>query len=161
MTDADRLRAVQSAPDLHAALDRQMDDIIGHKLFTLMVIDRKTNEAARVYSSNPEAYPVKGRKTLGSLGAWGTQVVEQGLPYIGTTAEDIRSVFPDHEIIAGLGCASVLNVPVFKQDTVVGTMNLLHEAHWYRPEHATRCAPFAAILEPGFTAWTAQSHTGP
>ena len=113
MTDAERLSELQKAPDLYPALERHLGEIIGHKLFTLMVIDRVTNEAARLYSSDPVAYPVKGRKPLGQLTDWGTRVLEQGEPYIGYNAEDIRSAFFDHETIARLGCASVLNLPVF------------------------------------------------
>jgi hypothetical protein len=47
----------------------------------------------------------------------------------------------------------VLNVPVFGADGVIGTMNLLHEAGWYRDAHATRAAPFAALLRPKLEAW--------
>ncbi|MEM1066695.1 MAG: GAF domain-containing protein [Pseudomonadota bacterium] len=153
MTDDERLQEIQSATDLFAALELHLGEIVGHKLFTLMVIDRATNEAARLYSSDPVAYPVKGRKPLGDLTAWGEQVLARGQPYIGYTAEDIRSVFFDHELIARLGCASVLNLPVIDGPTVIGTVNLLHEAGWYRPEHAERGAPFAALLVPHYLAW--------
>ena len=154
MTDAERLSELQKAPDLYPALERYLGEIIGHKLFTLMVIDRVTNEAARLYSSDPVAYPVKGRKLMGQLTDWGTRVLEQGEPYIGYNAEDIRSAFFDHETIARLGCASVLNLPVFAGGLVIGTVNLLHEEGWYRPEHARRGAPFAALLAPSYLAWT-------
>ncbi|MEM6634327.1 MAG: GAF domain-containing protein [Pseudomonadota bacterium] len=153
MTDADRLNDIQSATNPFLAVEQHMGDIIGHKLFTLMVIDRETNEAARAYSSNPKEYPVKGRKPLGALSEWGEQVLTRGLPYVGYTAKDIRSVFFDHEVIARLGCASVLNVPVISDRTVIGTINLLHEENWYKPDHAERAAPFAALLVPSFLDW--------
>lgn len=153
MIDADRLNAIQHAPDLYSALERHLGEMIGHKLFTLMVIDRAANEAARLYSSDPNAYPVKGRKPLGELSHWGDHVLRQGLPYIGYSADDIRSVFPDHDIIASLGCESVLNVPVIADGLVIGTLNLLHEAGWYHQDHAERCAPFAELLIPKYLAW--------
>lgn len=155
--DTARLNALRHAPDMFAALDRVMAEVIGHKLFTLMVIDRDANEAARVYSSDPDAYAVKGRKPLGDLTEWGAQVIDRGEPYIGYDAADIRSVFFDHETIAALGCASVLNMPVFADGRVIGTMNLLHEARWYRPEHAQRCAPYAALLTQPYLDWVASS----
>ncbi|MGI9434280.1 MAG: GAF domain-containing protein [Geminicoccaceae bacterium] len=120
-----------------------------------MVIDRAANEAARIYSSDPVAYPVKGRKPLGQMTDWGAQVLDQGQPYIGYNADDIRSAFFDHETIARLGCASVLNLPVFSGGLVIGTVNLLHEESWYRPEHARRGAPFATLLAPSYLAWAA------
>ena len=153
MTDAERLNDLKMAPDLYPALERHLGEIIGHKLFTLMVIDRTTNEAARIYSSDPVAYPVKGRKPLGQLTDWGAQVLDRGQPYIGYDAEDIRSTFFDHETIARLGCASVLNLPVFSDGAVIGTVNLLHEEAWYHPEHASRAAPFTALLAPSYLTW--------
>ena len=156
MSDAERLNDLRKASDLYPALERHLGEIIGHKLFTLMVIDRATDEAARLYSSDPIAYPVKGRKPLGKLTGWGAQVLDQGRPYIGYNAEDIRSVFFDHETIARLGCASVLNLPVLSDGLVIGTVNLLHQEGWYQLEHARRGAPFAALLAPSFLAWAAK-----
>jgi len=153
MTDADRLAQISASDEPYALLEHHLGDVIGHRLFTLMVIDRTTNEAARVYTSNPTAYPVKGRKPLGDLTDWGTQVLSRAEPFIGRTADDIRSVFPDHETISALGCASVLNLPVTLDGITLGTVNLLHEAEWYTPNHAVRGAPFAALMGPHFLAW--------
>jgi len=153
MSDAERLAALAQAPDLYAALDAAMADLVGHKLFTLMVLDRDAEEAARVYSSSPQAYPVSGRKPLGTLSRWGAVVLERGEPFLGRTAEDIRWAFADHELILSLGCESVLNLPVKDRDgAVIGTMNLLHRAHGYTREHAARLAPFAALLAPAYRA---------
>ncbi|MEM1267068.1 MAG: GAF domain-containing protein [Pseudomonadota bacterium] len=160
MTDAERLAVLATADPLFDAMDAHMNEVIGHKLFTLMVVDRAAHAAARVYSSAPETYPVKGRKPLGELTEWGEQVLGRGEPFLGSTAEDIRAVFPDHESIARLGCASVLNVPVTLEGAVIGTMNLLHEEGWYRAEHAERAAPFAALLAPAFKDWIAAFETG-
>ncbi|MEM7303559.1 MAG: GAF domain-containing protein [Pseudomonadota bacterium] len=154
MTDADRLAEIKAATDPCPLIDRHLNEIIGHKLFTLMVIDHKTEEAARVYSSAPEAYPVKGRKPLGTLTGWGHHVISEAKPYIGRNADDIRTVFPDHETIASLGCASVLNLPVIANGSTIGTVNLLHEAEWYNEEHVARGAPFAALLAPHFEHWS-------
>ncbi len=153
MTDADRLSDIAAAPDPYPALEAHLGAVIGHKLFTLMVIDRQTDEAARIYSSHRQAYPVKGRKPLGGMTDWAAQVLTRGEPFIGQTADDLRAVFPDHQTIADLGCASVLNLPVLDGGTVIGTVNLLHEAHWYRPEHAQKGLPFAALMVPHFRAW--------
>lgn len=153
MNDIDRLNELKNTADLFPAMERHMNEMIGHKLFTLMVLDRENDEAARIYSSNPEAYPVKGRKSMGRLSDWGVQVLQKGQVYIGYTADDIRAAFFDHDIIAELGCASVLNLPVFSDGIVIGTMNLLHQENWYRPEHAVRCEPFATLLSPGYLDW--------
>ena len=155
MTDAEILAEAEAAPDLYPALEAAMARTLGHRLFTLMVIDPAAGEAARVHSSRPDAYPVAGRKPLGDLTEWGEVVIGRGEPFVGYDAAVIARVFPDHETIAALGCASVLNVPVRSGGVVLGTMNLLHEAHHYRPEDAARAAPFAALLARPFARWAA------
>ncbi len=156
-TDADRiarLEGLRDAGDLYPALEREMAEAFGFKLFTLLVVDRSAGEVARVYTSDPVAYPVKGRKPLQSDTPWAQRLLIEGEPYVGYTAKDIRDVFFDHELIASLGCDSVLNLPVIADDgAVVGTVNLLHEANWYTPEHAARGKAYAELLVPSYLAW--------
>lgn len=156
--DAALLARCQTAPDLFPALQDAMQQVLGHKLFTLMAIDWDRGEAARIYTSHPVEYPVGGRKPLGGMTDWGRVVLENRQPWIARTAEDIRWAFFDHALIAELGCQSCLNVPVADPDApggprVIGTMNLLHVAHHYDQDGATRAAPFAALLRDPFRAW--------
>ena len=90
-----------------------------------------------------------GRKPLNPT-FWSRHVLEQRRPYVGRSADDIRAVFFDHELIASLGCASVLNVPVVWDTRVLGTINLLHEAEWYDDGDATLGLAFAALAVPTF-----------
>ena len=151
MSEGDLLEACRAAPDLYPALDEALGRVIGHKLFTLMAIDWPRGEAARIYTNMPDDYPVGGRKPLGALTEWGKIVLEGRQPWIARSAEDIRGAFFDHELIARLGCASCLNVPVIDEDApggprVIGTVNMLHEAGHYEEEHAAKAAPFAELL---------------
>jgi hypothetical protein len=62
VTDVD---AVGRDPDPQAAflvLDRAAQRVLGHKLLTVMRHVTATAEVERIYSSNPRAYPVGGRK---------------------------------------------------------------------------------------------------
>lgn len=154
--DTDRIAALKSlegAEALYPALEHEMEQAFGFKLFTLLVVDRGTSEVARVYTSNPESYPVKGRKPLQENTPWAQRLLVEGEPYIGYTAEDIKSAFFDHELIASLGCDSVLNLPVIHDGTVIGTINLLHEANWYTPDHAERGKAYAELVVPSYLAW--------
>jgi hypothetical protein len=81
-------------------------------------------------------------------------VLRDHTPYLGRTAEDIRAVFFDHELIASLGCASVLNLPVVWDGRILGTLNLLHEAHWYDEGDVPVGLVFAALAVPAFLAVT-------
>ena len=93
------------------ALDLAMGAVIGHKLFTVLLHHAEARESERRYTNQPAAYPVGGRKPV-TASAWTNRLFIERRPYVGRSAEDIRTVFFDHELILSLGCASVLNVPV-------------------------------------------------
>ena len=147
--------AAQSKVDqpgaLFAALDHALKSAIGHKLFTILTYDEATFEAARVYSNLPGPYPTGGRKRL-APGPWTEAVLDSGEAYIGRTQDDLRTVFADHELIASLGCASVLNMPVRWRGRTLGSLNLLHEAHWYGEDDVAACLPFAQLALPALLA---------
>ncbi|WP_407189198.1 GAF domain-containing protein [Bradyrhizobium centrosematis] len=132
---------------LFAALDQALKSAIGHKLFTILTYDDGSGEAARIYSSRPGPYPTGGRKRL-TAGPWAEAVLDRGEAYVGYTIEDLRNVFPDHELIASLGCESVLNMPVRWRGRTLGSLNLLHEAGWYGEDDVAACLPFAQLALP-------------
>ena len=133
------------------AIDRASAAVIGHRLFTILVHHRAARESERIYSNMPQAYPVQGRKPV-TGSPWMQQVMEQGRPYIGRNADDIREVFFDHELILSLGCESVLNIPLRWRGQTVGTLNLLHRADWYRPDHIELATVFAQLALPAVMA---------
>jgi ABC-type oligopeptide transport system ATPase subunit len=129
------------------ALDLGMGAVIGHKLFTVLLHHPRAQESERRYTNQPAAFPVGGRKPV-SPTAWTERLFVERRPYIGRTAEDIRSVFFDHELIQSLGCASVLNVPVVWDARTLGTVNLLHEAGWYDEADVPVAQVFVALATP-------------
>jgi hypothetical protein len=133
------------------ALDAAMGATIGHRLFTCLLLDPERQQSERRYTNQPGAYPVGGCKPIEPT-AWTRQLLEERRPYIGYTADDIRAVFFDHELIASLGCASVLNVPVAWAGRTLGTINLLHEAGWYGEGDVALAQMFAALATPAFLA---------
>jgi hypothetical protein len=136
----------QPAPT-YTALERAMGAVLGHVLFTILRFHADTGESERVWTNRPQAYPVAGRKALNPT-FWSRQVLEERRPYLGRTAADIRAVFFDHELIASLGCASVLNLPVVCDARVLGTINVLHEAEWYDESDVPIGLIFAALAVP-------------
>ncbi|MBR1128431.1 GAF domain-containing protein [Bradyrhizobium iriomotense] len=139
-------------PDaLFAALDQGLKSAIGHKLFTVLTYDEATSELARLYSNLPGLYPTGGRKRL-APGPWTEAVLDRGEAYIGYTRDDLRTVFSDHELIASLGCESVLNMPVRWRGRTLGSLNLLHEAGWYGEDDVAACLPFAQLTLPALLA---------
>jgi GAF domain len=130
-----RAAAATGQPDtLFKALERATAEAIGHKLFTVLLFHPSNGESERRWTNQPKAYPVGGRKSLNQT-FWTQQVLRELRPYIGRSYEDVKSVFFDHELIRSLGCESVLNLPVGYDGKPLGTINLLHEANFYREEH--------------------------
>jgi transcriptional regulator with GAF, ATPase, and Fis domain len=137
-----------------AKLDAALAALLGHKLFTAMRYHDDTGESERIYTNQPRAYPVGGRKAMNAT-PWAQQVIHEGRPYLGRTAADIKAVFFDWELIASLGCASVLNLPVVADGRLLGTLNLLHEEGWYDDEDIPVGLQIAALAAPMLRPGTA------
>jgi hypothetical protein len=113
-----------------AALRALADATVGHKLFTVMTVDIEAGLARRVYSDHPEQYPVAGAKPI-RRDRWFEVVEGEKRCFVANTIADIAEVFPDAELIASLGCGSVLNLPVVLAGELAATINLLHAEHHY------------------------------
>ena len=120
------------------------DKLIGHKLLTVLRLDPNTLEVERLFTTEPEAYPVGGTKPMRKTW-WGDHVLVNAQPYIGYSADDIREHFADHEVILGLGLESILNVPVRLLGRTLGTINLLHRANYYDETRLQTARPLAAM----------------
>ncbi len=138
-----------SADDILAALDPALDAVFGHKLYTALLYHGPEGGVERYYTSNPDSYPVGGRKPP-NPSPWTQQFLVEGNPYIGYDADDIRAVFFDHELIISLGCESILNIPVSHKGQVLGTLNILHEAGWYGEDDIPTAKVFAGLAVPAF-----------
>jgi GAF domain-containing protein len=117
----------------YMALERLVDETIGVKLFTIMEIDHDRNVAWRSYTNMPEAYPALGEKPR-TQNKWSDIVEVQHKTFVANTIEEIAEVFPDYELIQSLGCESCLNLPIFINGEMRGTLNCLHEAGHFTPE---------------------------
>lgn len=135
---------MKQAADFHQ-LEQQLFDDIGFLLFTVLQVDLP--EVVRLYSSNPDAYPVTGRKTMGPT-PWGAHVIIGGQPWLGQTPADLEWAFPDHALITSLGCGCCLSIPVREGGQTLGTLNLLDAAGRYTPDHLTRAASYADSAVP-------------
>jgi hypothetical protein len=116
---------------------RALEDLaraaVGHRLFTVMFVDMTAGLARRAYSNHPDEYPVSGAKPI-HRDRWFDIVHRERRSFVANTIEDIATVFPDHELIASLGCGSVINLPIVLEGDLVATINLLDVAGCYTPE---------------------------
>jgi len=116
----------------YASLGEEAQRRFGWKLYTAMRY-LPSGEVERVHTSNPEAYPLGGRKPRRDT-PWSRQVLVRGEPYYAADAAGIRFAFEDAEKILGLGLGAVINAPVTFEGRVLGTLNFLREAGGYRVE---------------------------
>jgi hypothetical protein len=130
---------------LYGAVDAAVKRLIGHRLFTLLVVVEGGAEVERIYASNPVAYPLTGRKAMGPT-PWGDHVIKGMQPWHGRTMADIRWAFPDHALIESLGCGSCINIPVIVLGRMIGTMNVLDAEHAYDDAAVKHLSLFAPIL---------------
>jgi GAF domain-containing protein len=130
---AETLCATDQPLSVCRVLEKLSGETIGHRLFTVMRFDSGRSEVQRIHTNLPSAYPAGGRKQKRAT-AWANQVLGEMKVFRGTEPADILSAFEDHKTILELGLGSVLNIPVIFEGRCVGTMNLLHQAGWYRPE---------------------------
>lgn len=144
---ADALRAPEQPHTICRALEKLTGEVIGHRLFTVMRFDSSRSEVQRVHTNQPQAYPTGGRKQKKAT-AWADQVLGDMRVFRGTSPADIVSAFDDHATILGLGLGSVINIPIVFEGRCVGTMNLLHQAGWYRPEDERTGLLLAPFLIP-------------
>ena len=141
------LRAADPPHAIYAAVESVSGQVMGHRLFTIMRFDADRSEVERVHSNLPSVYPVGGRKKKADT-KWADHVLRAMKVFRGTTHEDIRSAFDDHQTILSLGLGSVINLPIVFEGRCLGTMNLLHEAGWYRPEDEETGLLLGAFLTP-------------
>ena len=119
-------------------LENAFQEIIGHKLFTVLRYNKSSLELERIYSSNLSNYPLNRIKKLTNTD-WSKMVLVDGNVYIGYNSNDIKLSFPDYELIEKLGCRSVMNIPLILEVNVVGSVNLLNKENWYN-EHQVQVA---------------------
>ena len=138
------LSAAASPKDAYDALHALGDACVGAKLFTVMTVDMQAGLARRAYSSDPQNYPATGTKPI-ERNAFFDIVFTKRQIFVANSIEEIATVFGDHHLIASLGCASVVNLPVIVAGEPVATINLLHEAGYYTEARVSTLAAKLAI----------------
>lgn len=124
----------------------------GHRLLTLLAWMEADNDTQRIWSSNPADYPTAARKPMG-VTEWGAQVLHRRELWMGRTSEDIRWAFPDHALIARLGCASCIHALVEWDGALLGVVSMLDVENAYTEADMAGLNAIAPLLAPGFLAF--------
>jgi len=128
-----------------AAMEAALASAVGHRLFTVLVLDEARGLNRRYHSSRPVEYPVGGYKPVQRGSEYYRQVVEAGQPRFCRNREEIIQAFPDHELILSLGCESCVNLPIRWNGRTLGALNLLHAAGHYSETQLPVLRVFAAL----------------
>ena len=122
--------AATSAAALFEAITQVAALRVNAGLVTAMRHDEAASTVERVYSSNPQAYPVGGRK-LKQDSDWSRHVLVDHRVLVSAGDDAIRKHYNDHAIIFGLGLHSCVNVPLVSGGKCIGTLNVLRaQADW-------------------------------
>ena len=144
--DALAAGAAKSAAALFAAIAEIAALRVGAGLVTAMRHAEAASTVERIYSSNPQAYPVGGRKVK-QESDWSRHVLVEHRVLVSTGDDAIRKHYNDHAIIFGLGLHSCVNVPLVSAGKCIGTLNVLRgETEWSGAEVAVvRALGLAAL----------------
>ncbi|MDQ0509621.1 GAF domain-containing protein [Ancylobacter amanitiformis] len=121
--------------DMFRAVEAVARARIGFGLLTMLRLSPDGEEVQRLYTTDPEHYPVSGRERLGPTD-WGRHVLGERRPYLGPDSAAVRWAFPaDFELIASLGLGATMNVPIVSLGRTLGSLNILHAAGAYDTRH--------------------------
>ena len=130
--------AATAAPErVFDALQSLVMAEVGAVIFSCSTFDLTAAKSRRIHTNLPDIYPLSGLKDI-IPNAWTKVVLEGRQSFVANRLEDIRDLFPDHQIIASLGCGSVINMPVFLAGKFMGTVNVLHEPGYYTADRVAK-----------------------
>ena len=121
--------AARSPAALFEAINQVAIRRVDAGLVTAMRHDAAQSTVERLYSSNPAAYQVGGRKLKRDTG-WSRKVLAEHRVLLSAGDDGIRDSFEDHATIFALGLHSCVNVPLVSEGACIGTLNVLRA----RPE---------------------------
>ena len=138
-----------SANEFYKKLDKTIKNNIGHRLFTLTVVDHSIKYVERVYSNNTKIYPLLGTKPI-PINSWTNKVINNKKSFLGENKNQIKKLFFDYEKIFSLECGSIINIPIINDQKILGTLNILHKERFYTKKSVKMIQPYAQLLSPYF-----------
>ena len=150
--------ALPRADGLDAALgivDGVRRDLVGPGLLTVNlrcdagpVPAGGTLELQRIWTSDPQAYPVAGRKRK-TLTPWTRQLLLDAQMFVGEGPARLAEVFEDHALIDALGLQAIVNLPLLDADgRCFATFNALGMRPAWRPEDILLLRQLALLATP-------------
>lgn len=133
--------------DVYRAVDALVRDTVGYRLLTVFRPIEATAELERIYSSDMAAYPVGGRKRLGTINR-DPELARRGEIFLAANPEEVQRTYPDQALLASLGVGAILNVPIRHAGHWLGTLNCCGEANGYGVDEIAAAKVLASLLAP-------------
>ncbi|HEY0202430.1 MAG TPA: GAF domain-containing protein [Burkholderiaceae bacterium] len=157
----ENLARAQTADTALRHIDAARVDLLGAGLLTINLDVTAPGDPPdevqlqRWWSSEPDAYPVGGRKRKTAT-PWTMQLVRRAEVFVGEGPAALAEVFNDYARIAALGLQAVVNVPVLDTGRCVATFNVLGTRPRWQA-HEIACVRLLALLA---TPWVPQGRRG-
>ncbi len=154
----DALGAAATCEDALAAIHIALVTVVGHNLLTVNLDATQPDDPPdevqlqRLWTSDPVAYPVGGRKRK-TLTPWTRQLLKRAEVFIGEGDAALALVFEEQRSIAELGLHAVVNVPLLQGGRCVATFNVLGSRPEWRA-HEVAAIRLLALLA---TPWVLQA----
>ncbi|MEX0969785.1 MAG: GAF domain-containing protein [Paracoccaceae bacterium] len=123
----------KTALEAHEALHAYAQALVPVKLYTVMTVDMDAMLAGRAYSNDEVTYPLQGTKPV-KMDDWFEIVHGRHESFVSNDLAAVRDLFPDYDTIAGIGCGSIINLPVLGAGQLVATVNMLDIPGYFTPE---------------------------
>ncbi len=101
----------------------------------------------RLWSSDPAAFPVSGRKRKLPT-PWTEQLLRRAEVFVGEGEGALAAVFDDHRHIASLGLRAVVNVPLLQGGRCAATLNVLSTRPQWAPHEVATVRLLALLATP-------------
>jgi hypothetical protein len=131
-----------------AALHTLAKELVGARMFTVLVFDFPARLMWRRYSTAPDIYPVDVADPLGDT-IWERTLINDRQPLVLNSPEAMATLLPNVPELVGRGCEAMLNLPIVVAGEAIGAVNMLAEAGRYtaeRVEAAQALVPGAAAI---------------
>jgi hypothetical protein len=132
---------------VYLKIDALVRETVGHKFLTVLRFVEETQEVERLYSSDTKAYPVGGRKQLKTINK-DHSLAASGEIFLAANEAEVKSTFPDHELIFSLGAGAILNAPIRHAGRRLGTLNCSGVANSYGSREIEAAKILANLLVP-------------
>jgi GAF domain-containing protein len=145
----EQARQCATAAQLCVLLDDAGWSLLGHCLFSVNACELSPLRVRRLYSSNPQAYPVGGFKDKQGT-EWGQIVLLDQHTLICQGRDELERYFSDAALMMSLGVQSIINVPVLSDGRCVGILNFACSGSQVSEQQAESARSLAAVARPCF-----------